>query len=162
MHSFCRPVRFTLFFSRFADRKRQCEATLPEIAEKIRTTTARDKPLLPWIKLATFGNVPSGNGSLRQDANVLEITGIEGDYDSEVVGLDFAGEQLKKQGLASILYTSPSHTDASPRWRVLCPLSTSMQPGRRRHMMGRLNGRSEEVPGRGVAVPASICHIGTP
>lgn len=140
MHSFYGPVRFTLFFSQFADRKRQCKATLPEIAEKIRFTTARDKPLLPWIKLATFGDVPTGNGSLRHDANVLEITGIEADYDGELVGLSFARERLEKEGLASILYTSPSHTDAHPRWRVLCPLSTPMEPVRRRHMMGRLNG----------------------
>jgi hypothetical protein len=34
MYDFSRPVRVRLFFSQFADRRRESEATLPEIAAK--------------------------------------------------------------------------------------------------------------------------------
>ena len=104
MRSFQRSVRFTLFFSQFADRKRESVATLPEIASNIRDTTAREKALLPWIKLATFGEVATDKGSLRHDANVLEITGIEADYDGGEMELEAARDRLVKQGLSSLLH----------------------------------------------------------
>ena len=36
---------------------------------------------LPWLKLAPFGDMRRAKGSLRHDANVLAITGVEADYD---------------------------------------------------------------------------------
>jgi hypothetical protein len=135
-----RPLTLTLFFSQYGDTKREEQATPAELAERIRVTTAREKAKLPWLKLATFGDVRTKDGSLRHDANLQAICGIEADYDAELVTFDTAAERLEKQGLGAILYTSPSHSATRPRWRVLCPLSEPMQPQRRAHMMGRLNG----------------------
>ena len=132
-----RPLRHTLFFSRAADRKREQETTLAEIATMIQNTAAREKSLLPWIKLAVFGETRTDKGSFRHDANVLAITGIEADYDGESMGFGAAHERLVKQGVLAILYTSPSHTEARPRWRVLCPLSTPTQPRHRARLMGQ-------------------------
>lgn len=135
-----RPIKFTVFFSYSADKKREDEMTPAALAEHIRVTTAREKDRLPWLKLATFGNIKTDKASYRHDANVTSITGIEADYDAGLVTLAAAHERLEKQGLAAIIYTSPSHTAAKPRWRILCPFSTSLEPQHRGHMMGRLNG----------------------
>jgi hypothetical protein len=135
-----RPIRFTLFFSQYADSKREEVATPAEIAERVRTTTAREKQQLPWLKLATFGDAKSDKGSFRHDANMLVITGVEADYDGEIMSFDAALARLEQQGVAAVLYTSPSHTEAKPRWRVLCPLSEEMPSKRRSHLLGRVNG----------------------
>jgi Arc/MetJ-type ribon-helix-helix transcriptional regulator len=134
------PVKFTLFFSQYADRKQEKVATPKQIAAMIRDTTAREKAALPWIKLATFGDVRTDKNSLRHDANVLTVTGIEADYDAGLISFDVAKDRLIKQGLSAVLYTSPGNSVARPRWRVLCPLSAPVPPERRCPFMGRLNG----------------------
>ena len=95
---------------------------------------------MPWLKLARLGQLRTDKGSLRHDANVIAVSGIEGDYDGGAVTVDEACELLTKQGLAAVVYTSPSHTEDAPRWRVLCPLSEELAPDRRGKMVGRLNG----------------------
>ena len=41
-----------------------------------------------------------------------------------------AAERLEQQGIAASLYTSPSHTEDAPRWRVLCPAIRHRSPSR--------------------------------
>ena len=77
---------------------------------------------------------------LRHDANVVQITGIEGDYDLEKMPVSEAVERLEQAGIASMLYTSPSHTEDAPRWRVLCPTSVALPPTERDRLLARLNG----------------------
>ena len=110
------------------------------LAELIRTTTAPEKARLPWLKLARFGNARSEKGSLRNDRNVIAVCGIEADYDGEKIMFAEAVEILQNAGVEAIVYTSPSHTDAAPRWRILCVFSCELSPDRRQHMLGRLNG----------------------
>jgi hypothetical protein len=43
------------------------------------------------------------------------------DYDGEEMSVEDARDLLVRAGITAILYTSPSHTVAKPRWRVLCP-----------------------------------------
>ncbi|WP_202396918.1 VapE domain-containing protein [Teichococcus coralli] len=57
---------------------------------------------------------------------------------------------LEKAGILGMIYTSPSHTADSPRWRVLCPASAELRPDQRDHLMGRLNGLF-----RGILAPES-------
>jgi hypothetical protein len=129
------------FFPNFAATRKNEEALpLADLAERIRGTTAARKDGLPWLKFARFGTTKTDKGSLRHDANMLAISGIEADYDDERVTIDQACEAIEQQGIAAIVYTSPSHTDDTPRWRVLCPLSAELPPGRRAHFLGRLNG----------------------
>jgi hypothetical protein len=77
---------------------------------------------------------------LRNNANVKMITGGEGDYDKEVVTLDKAADAMRQANLFSLLYTSPSHTAAKPRWRVVCPTSRELPPEERTKIMARING----------------------
>ncbi|MFC0386863.1 phage/plasmid primase, P4 family [Muricoccus vinaceus] len=132
------PVTF--FRDHTATRKREELTTLTQLAKRITTTNAPRKDQLPWLKLAQFGDARTEKGSLRHDANVLVIRGIEADYDGEQMPFDEAVEVATKLDLLCLLYTSPSHTAAKPRWRVLCPTSQELPPGERRKLLGRLNG----------------------
>jgi hypothetical protein len=134
------PVAVTFFPNYAAKRKAEQAMTLPGLAERIGRSTAPRKADLPWLKLARFGDRRTVNGCLRHDANILAVSGIEADYDAERMAFDEARDLLVQQGIASIIYTSPSHTEDAPRWRVLCPLSEEMPAARRSHHLGRLNG----------------------
>jgi hypothetical protein len=133
-------IAVTFFADAFATTKREVRVTTAELAELIQTTNAQEKARLPWLKLATFGPLPTEKDSLRWDGNVRFVAGVEGDYDAEKLGLGDAVEILEKAGVEAIVYTSPSHRPMAPRWRVLCPFSTELPPGDRDRMMGRLNG----------------------
>ena len=131
---------FTIFPDRYALQAYRQHATLEEIAALIAETVRPSKNKLPLIKLAVFGTKPSPEGCLRHDANVQQITGLEGDYDGEKIGRDEAVAIAKAAGLRALLYTSPSHSPAKPRWRILCPSSAPLVPERRDKLMSRLNG----------------------
>ena len=137
---FHHPLTITTFASAGATHKAEQSTTLSALADRIRTTRAPIKDRLPWLKLARFGDRRTDKECLRHDANVLAISGVELDYDGEVVTMAEAEELLLKAGVLSLLYTSPSHTEAAPRWRVLCPTSVEFPPDKRKHLMGRLNG----------------------
>src|SRR5215468_4121212 len=75
------PIAVTFFRDKFASSK-QCEdLTLPDLRERIAKATAKTKARLPLLKLATFGNQRTKKNSLRHNANVIEITGTEAEYD---------------------------------------------------------------------------------
>ncbi len=99
------------------------------------------KSVCPWLKLARFGSARSiKGGSLRNNSNVREITGVEGDYDGEAMSPEHALTLLERAGLRAAVYTSPSHTDEKPRWRVIAPFSRALPPSERSHMLARING----------------------
>jgi hypothetical protein len=133
-------VTVTEFFDQYAGRKRETVITLADLADRLRKTTQRQKETLPWVKMARFGDAKTDKGSLRHDANILAITGIEADYDGEAFKFVHAVEILTTAGIKAIAYTSPSHKAAKPRWRILCPLSQEHPPNDRDKFMGRLNG----------------------
>ena len=134
------PITVTFFPDFGASSKREQTLTLDELAAVIRTTTKPQKDQLPWLKLARFGDVTTEKLSLRHDANMPLITGIEGDYDGEVMLLDTAMEIAAKADLLCLVYTSPSHTEDTPRWRILCPTSEELPAARRSALFGRING----------------------
>jgi putative DNA primase/helicase len=135
-----RSFAVTFFESHGADRKHEERFSLRSLTNRIRTVTASEKSRLPWLKLARFGEARTEKGSLRHDDNVLAISGVEADYDGEQIAFAEAVERLTKADLLALAYTSPSHTEAAPRWRVLCPLSEELPADRRAHLLGRLNG----------------------
>jgi hypothetical protein len=136
-----RPDQVVTFFASYAaTTKREVVLSPAALAELIRTTTADDKGSLPWLKCARFGDQRTEHNSLRHNANVLAITGIEADYDGEQMGFDEAERIVTTAGLCAIIYTSPSHTDAAPRWRVLCFCSREYPPAERARFLARLNG----------------------
>ena len=138
--AFVRPLAVTLFQNHAATSKREGYVTLRAMADRIASTTAPSKADLPWLKLARFGDAKTAKGSLRHDANLLAISGVEADYDGEQLSFDQAIEIATKADLLCLLYTSPSHAVCKPRWRVLCPTSEELPPDRRSHLLGRLNG----------------------
>lgn len=101
---------------------------------------AKRKEDLPLIKLALFGDEASPAGSYRHDANLLEVWGVEGDYDGGQVSIAQAAELLQAAGIVAFLYTTPSHTPECPRWRVLAPCSRAHMPAERAALVAKLNG----------------------
>jgi primase-like protein len=113
--------------------------TLAQLQTLILATTARRKAALPWLKLAQFGNKRSLNGSLRHDDNVNNISGLEADYDGEALSVQEGAAILKGAGLRGLIYTSPSHSDATPRWRLLLPTTQPRPPGDRSKLIWAVN-----------------------
>jgi hypothetical protein len=134
-----RPLKLTTFPDELARTKVEQLVSMREFAERVHRPTARTKAKLPLLKLARFGDVPTTRGTLRNNANVLAIDGIEGDYDGEVISIAEAAALLKAADIAAVLYSSPSHTSAKPRWRVLCPLGATAAPDDRERLCARLN-----------------------
>jgi Virulence-associated protein E-like domain/Primase C terminal 2 (PriCT-2) len=135
-----RPMRITRFPNEQAfSKKVMCKSTR-ELAEWVERQSAPSKAELAWLKLARFGSNKSKRGCYRTNDNMMEIDGIEGDYDGEVVSLDEANCLVKKAGFAAMLYPTASHTPATPRWRVFCPLSEAMATEARDDLVARLNG----------------------
>src|SRR5262245_27759743 len=131
----------TFFKDEFAKTYTTDVLTLGEVQELMLATTAPTKKGLPWFKLARFGDKRNDkSGSLRHDANVLAISGVEGDYDGEEVSIDQAVAILNGAGVWGIICTSPSHKKDAPRWRVICPTSEELPPTERAKLLARVNG----------------------
>jgi hypothetical protein len=142
----CRsPIRFTGFNDRFALVKYDCtKKNIDDLAGLIRRTTRGTKNDLPWIKLARFSGIPNPNAanpdypSLRYNAGVIEIYGVEGDYDGGKLSMAIAAERLAE--IECLLYNTPSSTPEAPRWRVLAPTSKPHHPDSRGRFLARVNG----------------------
>jgi hypothetical protein len=135
-----RKLHVTFFRNYAAKTLRTKDLTAGELRELILTTSASEKEKLPWLKLATFGDKRTDKNSLRHDANVGAIDGIEVDYDAEQVSFETAVETAKTAHLRALLYTSPSHTIDKPRWRILLPTSQQLSPEARFQLVARING----------------------
>lgn len=122
----------TIFPDAKAKRKRELRLTGGALRDLILSESAPRKEDLPWIKLARFGDVRSSQHSLRHDANVTSISGTEIDYDGERIAFASAVEAVRKAGLRAVLYTSPSHSNDRPRWRILFPTSGLLPPPMRK------------------------------
>ncbi len=141
------PPVVTLFADRHGKRIRDARPmSLAQIEAGIhKSKGAATKEELPLLKFASFGDKLSKQGSLRHDANVTQVSGIEGDYDGELVPMDDAVRTLGALGLAAVFYTSASHTPDKPRWRVLVELATPLTGSTdelrkgRAHWVGVLN-----------------------
>ena len=134
------PLTFTVFNDTHARVPNVKCATLRDFVQNIGGTSGAGKEALPLLKLGTFGNVATIKGSLRSNNNLQSVTGIEGDYDGEKVSIEQAAELLEAAGIAAAFYSSPSHTRARPRWRVMCSLSAPVSAAEREALCARLNG----------------------
>jgi len=131
----------TFFDDKFASVKYEDELTLPELAAEIRDFTDSSKGRLPWLKLARFGDTPTSKNCLRHNKNVLEITGIEIDYDAGEMSFDHAVSSLRQANIRGIVYTSASYVPVEKeRWRVLCPTSRAQPADDRKGLVAMLNG----------------------
>jgi hypothetical protein len=56
------------------------------------------------------------------------------------MSFDEAVRRLRTAMVTALVYTSPSHTEAKPRWRVVAPTSDSWSPALHSCLIARLNG----------------------
>lgn len=129
----------TLFKDKAARTAKQVDLTAEQLRDLILESTGPSKQSLPWLKLAEFGKVKSKKGTLRHDKNVLRISGVELDYDAMRRSFDWGVARLRELNLLGLIYTSPSHQDAQPKWRLLLPTSRPMEPARRVELAKSVN-----------------------
>lgn len=134
-----------LAWTRFADVHAYSKVDLThswaDLIEHIRHAGPyRSKHACPLLKLAQFGAQRTTKGSYRDDDNIISICGIEGDYDGQQISPHEAISRLEKAGIKACVYTSPTHREEAPRWRVICPLSAPTTPANRVIFAARLNG----------------------
>ena len=130
----------TIFKDWYAFDKIERTVTAAEFVEMVKSASAARKRDLPWLKVATFGNAKTDADCLRSDKNLLQVYGVEGDYDAKAISFDEAMGLARKAGVLTILYTSPSHTPEAPKWRAIHPFAGPMPPTGRDSMMDRANG----------------------
>jgi|tagenome__1003787_1003787.scaffolds.fasta_scaffold20988300_7 hypothetical protein len=138
-------IAITFFSDEFAKRKREERLTPAQLAQRISKVSQPIKERLPYLKCARFGDQRTDKDSLRHDANVLGISGVEGDYDAKsihggVISLAEAIARVRNAGIAAIVYTSPSFSEDLQKYRILAPLSAEHPPEERDRYMARLNG----------------------
>ena len=135
-----RSFLVTFFKSKGAPTKTSQELMLWDLRNLILTTVAKKKSKLRWLKLARFGDTPSAKNCLRCDANLLALSGVIGEHDDGVMSFDEAVSRLRKAMVTALVYTSPSCTEAKPRWRVVAPTSRDLPKGEHTKLMSRING----------------------
>ncbi|SIQ11291.1 Primase C terminal 2 (PriCT-2) [Aromatoleum tolulyticum] len=134
------PLVVSLFPTITADPV-ECEVSdLAALAQMISQSPPRQsKSELPLLKLARFGTQRTARGSLRHDANVIEVTGIEVDYDGGQVQPEAVAQLLSVCGVEALIYSTASSTPGYPRWRALFRLSRPRRPEERATYVGKLN-----------------------
>jgi hypothetical protein len=141
MSALKQEMRITSFTDVKGTKRNTAWMSLAEFAAAaIAHAKAPNKDALPLVKLAAFGERRSAKGSLRNDKNVLEVTGVEIDYDGEQLTLDQAAKIFAAAKVPAVFYSSPSHRSDKPRWRILAPFSKALPPARRAQMVSRIAG----------------------
>lgn len=135
-----RTFKYTCFPNPKALKRRERETTFPQLCDMLEKLAPRDKKTAPLIKMATFSGKPNDKGCLRYDSAVTAVTGVEGDYDAELVTPDEARERLERHDLMAVIVTTHSHAPDRPRWRVLAPLAHDHSPSDRIRLVAGLNG----------------------
>jgi hypothetical protein len=133
-------VHVTFFRDHRATFKSEADLSLDDLRDLILRTSAPSKSQLPWLKLARFGESRSTNNCLRHNSNVAAITGVEMDYDAKSTSMESGIAPLEKAKILTLAFTSPSHRDDAPKWRVLCPTSMDLPPAMREVVAARING----------------------
>lgn len=108
-------------------------------ASIINPTSYPQKRAMLLLSCSAYGKKRTKNNSLRHAANLTKCFGIEGDYDAGHVTIEQARDRLSEAGICAVLYTTPSHKQDSPRWRVIAPLSIPSTPGLRKKHVARLD-----------------------
>jgi phage/plasmid-associated DNA primase len=130
----------TVFKNETGSQRFKAELTLPEWRDKIQAADADAKNKLFWLKGAKFGDIKSKQGSYRTNLNVEWFTAIVVEYDGGEISVDDATAILAKADLRALIYTSPSHSSANPRWRIILPLSYNAAKTRHDILVATVNG----------------------
>lgn len=166
-------MHYTLWLNNSGTKKADKRQTWPEFCQWLQDLPpAKVKDDCKLIKLARFGETrtplrTNGDGSksgnsLRHNANVLEVTGIEGDYDSEVMTPEQAVALLEQHQLKAAIAPTFSARPGAPRWRVLTPLTTAIKPAERLRYVEALNGMLGGVLAHESKTLSQSYYIGVP
>jgi len=121
-------LSITQFPNQWARAKQDHAWTMDDLEEYvIDPPEFASKSQCAWIKLAKFGNVRTDKNCLRNNANVVSISGAEGDYDGKVMPMETAAATLDQAGIKAIFYTSSNYSQEEPKWRVLVPFSREFE-----------------------------------
>ncbi len=135
-------MKYSLFKDKYSDDMQTLECEWSEFADWVEglspVETKHDAPL---FSLCTYGDKKLREDGLRRNSqNILEVWGIEVDYDGGSIGFDNAVTRAEQAGIEALIYTSPSHTPDEPRWRMVCPFDQSLDLGEREAAIERING----------------------
>jgi hypothetical protein len=147
--------RITIFPNVAAATKTSFTMTVKELATHIALVTAKRKEGLPLLKLASFGDVPTTKNSLRHDANMGDISGVEIEHDKGPMKLEEALTRLDAFNISYVAYHTPRHTPDEPHWRILLPTSREYAKTARSELVARLNGLLDSQLARESFVPLS-------
>jgi hypothetical protein len=120
----------TLFEDVHATSKQSLFITLRQFSDLLLNTRAPTKFDLPLFCCSSFDNKRSAKKALRRDDNVRETFCLVGDHDDGTVSLADAADAVQQAGIAALLVTTPSYTNAKPRWRIIAPLSDPLHHAR--------------------------------
>lgn len=88
-----------------------------------RTTLKKDKELSPYLCATVFGN----DGVRKKDnATTSEVVWLDCDDISKQEYIKLRDETLTNLRIEALLYTTASHTEDAPRFRIIFPLSVSI------------------------------------
>jgi RecA-family ATPase len=135
-----RPFRISLFKDLSGQTVEQREIEIWDLCNEALINTADRKDDLPLFSLTVFGDQRSNKSCLRHDANALGISGVVGDYDGEQMSPTEALERLRKARISALVYTSPSHREDRPRWRVVAPTARDLNINQHAKLAARING----------------------
>lgn len=154
-------VTWTRFTDLQAKTKETFCKTWPEFVESIKKPKRyKNKKAMPLIKGATFGDTVTPDGCLRHDANMVHVFVIEIDYDEGKVTVDEAAKLLTEAGIEGVFYSTARHTTASPRWRLMCPLSKPCRPSERAEIVALVNCALGDIVAPESFVPSQSFYIG--
>ncbi|MGP5563690.1 DNA primase family protein [Vreelandella alkaliphila] len=157
------PLTITLWTDVKGTAKKDMEMSWPQFGEWLSALPpAQVKDNCKLIKLARFGGDRTEKRSLRHDANVVEVTGIEGDYDDEVMTPEEAIAKLEAAGLRATVAPTFTSTPDTPRWRVLTPLMEAVSPSERLKYLEALNGILGGVLAKESATLSQSYYVGVP
>lgn len=142
-----KPLKLTRFPSRKGKSKQSLKMSLRELGAEIQRTERAEKAQLPSIKLQTYGDKRTEHGSLRSNANVLTVTGLEIDYDCEgesagakKITMEHARKIFERAKVAALIVPSASYTADNPSWHAYLPFRSEREPRERDYYMSLANG----------------------
>lgn len=134
-------VKMTLFKDVLGYEAEPLNVSMRDLYDELPHWTATEKSGLPLIVGGVFGDVVSSKGSLRHAGNRKSVTAAVCDYDGAgAIPFDEVKQRLEDAGVAAVLYTSPSHTEDAPRYRLVFPLSREHSTADLAALTDRANG----------------------
>jgi hypothetical protein len=135
-----RKLFLTIFKDATANNKFKGEHTLVVWRDLILASDADAKEKLFWLKGASFGDTRSKRNSFRTNLNVQLLTAIVVEYDAGEISFLESVATITKVGLRALAYTSPSHRNDKPKWRVILPLSDRAVKTQHELLVAMVNG----------------------